>query len=220
MVSFTFVTAARIPMPRTGFDSWLDVPIASAAVIENPADMFVGWYWGDREGQADWTDAETDLTPRELLAGRVAASCAVNGDGVLTVLRYRDGALEAYLWTVGYPGVWETAARRLLLMLAGAGAVKDDGPDGYVLFWEDAAGMLPRRDQDSPLALLTVNNSRVRFVGKRPLADLLAEPEPVEDAFAELAEALDEDLDVEDAQDSVAPLDPRYIESAVLNSAR
>ncbi|WP_326559165.1 hypothetical protein [Micromonospora sp. NBC_01796] len=219
-MSFTFVTAARISMPRKGFDSWLDVPITSAAVIENPADTFVGWYWGDREGQADWGDTETDLTPRQLLAGRVAASCTANGDEVLTVLRYRDGALEAFLWTVGYSGAWETTVRRLLLMLAGAAEVKDDGPDDYVLFWEDAVGMLPRRDPDSPLALLAVSKGRVRFVGKRPLVELLAELKPAEDAFADLAEALDEDLDVEDPQDSVVPLDPQYVDPAVLSSIR
>jgi hypothetical protein len=69
------------------------------------------------------------------------------------------------------------------------------------------------------LALLAVGEGRVRFVGKRPLGDLLAELKPIEDAFADLAEALDEDLDVEHPQDSVVPLDPRYIDPAVLTSA-
>ncbi|WP_327002895.1 hypothetical protein OHA72_48705 [Dactylosporangium sp. NBC_01737] len=209
-MSYTFVTAARIVMPREGFESWLDAPVASGTVIENPAEMFAGWYWGDREGEADWSDAETGQTARQLLAERVASPEA------MTVLRYRNGALEAYLWTVGYSGFWETPARQLLLMLAGAGAFKADDTEDYVLFWEDAGGMLPERNEDALLALLAAGRRRVRFAGKRPLADILGRLKPVEEAFHELAEALDDD----DPQPSAVLLDPTYIDPAVLNPVR
>ena len=159
-MSFTFITAARIAMPRKGFDAWLDTAIGAS--ISNPAAMFSGWYWSDRVSPTDWSDVATGATPRDVLTARV------NDTEVLTVLRYQDGALEAYLWTVGYSGAWEAPARRLLLMLAGVAAFKDDDTEDHVLFWEDAAGALPTRNEDALLSLLAVGKGHARFVGQAP----------------------------------------------------
>ncbi len=199
-MSYTFVTAARITLSRKGFDAWLDTPVPAAA-IENPAAMFEGWYWSDRAAPADWSDVATGVTPRDLVAARLADT------ETLTVLRHHEGALEAYLWTVGRTGAWEPTARQLLLMLAGAGAFKDDAAEDHVLFWEEPAGTLPT---DALLALLAVDRRGARFVGKRPLDALLAALEPAEAAFADLAEAVEED------EDGTQPLDPAYLDPAAL----
>ncbi|MFC4036970.1 hypothetical protein ACFO1B_00925 [Dactylosporangium siamense] len=199
-MSYTFITAARITMPRKGFDAWLGTPLPPASTISNPASMFEGWYWSSREASSTWTSSAT--TPRDLLAERLTDPTT------LTVVRHHDGALEAYLWTVGYSGAWEGPAQQLLLMLAGAGAFKDDDSMDHVLFWEDAAGALPTRNEDALLALLAVDRQGARFIGRRPLADLLAGLSPVEEAFAELAEVLEESLD----EGAPQPLDPTYVD--------
>jgi hypothetical protein len=148
-------------------------------------------------------DAETQATPRDLLTARITAD-----PEALTVLRHRDGALEAYLWTVGHSGAWETPAQRLLLMLAGAAAFKDDDAEDHILFWEDAAGTLPTRNEDALLALLAVGRRHARFVGGRPLADLLTVLEPAEEAFAELAESME---DCDGPQGPSAYVDPAVV---------
>ncbi|MGI5176975.1 hypothetical protein ACQEVZ_11635 [Dactylosporangium sp. CA-152071] len=183
-MSYTFITAARITMSREGFDTWMDAPVPPASRIENPSAMFAGWWWSDRTPQ--WsTDADAE-TPRSVLAERA------DDPQTLTVLRHHDGALEAYLWTVGHSGFWEPPAQQLLLMLAGAAAVKTDDTEDHVLFWEDAAGTLPTRDESALISLLAVGRDSARFVGRRPLADLLTRLAPVEEAFAELAESHDD----------------------------
>lgn len=198
-MSYTFITAARITMPRKGFEAWLDAPAAPA--VENPAAMFAGWYWSDRAAAADWSDLPA-ATPRDLITARLADT------ETLTVLRHHDGALEAYLWTVGHSGAWELPARQLLLMLAGASRYKDDDTEDHVLFWEDAAGSLPTRDEDAVLALLAVGRGYARFTGKRPLGPLLARLEPVEEAFAELAESVEDD---DDPQGATVHVDPAVL---------
>ncbi|MFF5231647.1 hypothetical protein [Dactylosporangium sp. NPDC000521] len=183
-MSFTFITAARIAMSREGFDTWLDAPVPPASRIENPAEMFAGWWWSDRTPQ--WSTDAVVETPRSVLAARAADPQA------LTVLRHHDGALEAYLWTVGHSGFWEPPAQRLLLMLAGAAAFKTDDTEDHVLFWEDAAGTLPSGNDPALISLLAVGRGSARFVGSRPLTDLLTRLAPVEEAFAELAESYDD----------------------------
>ncbi|GLY00239.1 hypothetical protein [Actinoplanes sp. NBRC 101535] len=186
-MSYTFVTAARIRMPESSYREWLDTPVPTASIIENKADMFGGWCWDGRDCPDDWSTSETDWTPRRLLTARAAGA-----DGeTFTVVRHRDGALEAYFWTVGEHVVWEFAARRLLLTLAGAARFTGDDGGGHVLFWEDTAGVLP--DADNLLALLAVDGGAARFAGPCPLDEVLAALAPVEEAFGELAEAFDED---------------------------
>ncbi|MET7426592.1 hypothetical protein [Dactylosporangium sp. NPDC005555] len=181
-MSYTFITAARIAMPGKAFDEWLDTPVPDATIIENPSAMFTGWWWSDRT--PDGPFSAPGATPRSLVA-------ALDSVGI-TVLRHHDGALEAYLWTPGQSGFWEAPARQLLLMLAGAAAFKDGDTEDHVLFWEDAAGALPFRNEDALIALLTVGRGYARFTGRRPLADLLTALEPAEAAFAELAESYDD----------------------------
>ncbi|WP_033342632.1 hypothetical protein [Catenuloplanes japonicus] len=176
-MSYSFVVAARITISGEAFETWLDTPLPATVVIENPGDMFAGWYWDDRERPEDWSDAGTGITPRELLALR-------DPEDTITLVRHRDGALEAYLWTPAQSGSWATGQQRLLLMLAGAGG------DGDVLFWEETDGSLP--SEDSLLALLRVDAHGARFVEDALLGPILTALKPAEDAFyALIADAED-----------------------------
>ncbi|MFI5846076.1 hypothetical protein ACIA8K_40875 [Catenuloplanes sp. NPDC051500] len=173
-MSFSFVVAGRIPMSPATYETWLDAPVPGSAIIDNPGDMFAGWYWDDRARPENWSNAPAGATPREIVATR-------DPEDTITLVRHERGALEAYLWTPARSGHWTTGQQQLLLMLAGA------GDTGHVLFWEDASGSLP--SGDSLLALLRGS----RFV---PAADdldqLIDALRPAEDAFFEIAAGADD----------------------------
>ncbi|WP_020520211.1 hypothetical protein [Catelliglobosispora koreensis] len=70
-MSDSFLVAACIPMSRTGFEQWLDTP-SDPRAISNPAEMFNGWYWADKEVTDEWSHVAKNMTPRQYFATRVA----------------------------------------------------------------------------------------------------------------------------------------------------
>ncbi|MEU7528204.1 hypothetical protein AB0A74_20920 [Saccharothrix sp. NPDC042600] len=210
-MSDSFLVATRIPMSREGFERWLDTPVPGLDVIANPEAMFDGWLWhGDRRD--DWSTPE--LTPRAFLADRVEQAC--QGKPAVTVLLHRDGALEAYLFDMGYRRPVVDAA---LLMFAGAGAVKSDPAEDTVLFWAETGGNLFDADDDGWLAVLSVGRDGARFVADRDLTDVVAGLRPAEDAFFDLVAVLaeeEEDWDSDEPYRTGTPRDPAHVDPAVL----
>ncbi|MGY0233991.1 hypothetical protein [Longispora urticae] len=205
-MSDSFLIAARIPISREGFDRWLD---GTGAPIADPDRMYAGWYWdGDTP---DWSPDPT-VTAREFFAGRVADSC--DGRSTITVLRHRDGALEAYLFDAGHrPGTVHTA----LSLLAAAGPPESAS---LALFWAETAGNLLDADSGAWLAVLAIGpDGGARFVADRDLTATVAGLRPVEEAFFEQAERLAEDEESWDADGDPGtdiPRDPAFVDPAVL----
>ncbi|MEV0247134.1 hypothetical protein AB0H76_11145 [Nocardia sp. NPDC050712] len=178
----SFLLAARIPMPENGFDEWLGSPMPSAGIIENPEAMYTGWAAAGTT--PDWSaSAQTAAgTPLQLLATA----------GSLTLARYRDGALEVYLYHYhDDPYIIQTE----LLMLAGAGRFTTGDAPAPVLYWGgDVYPGLPLPG-DQPLAVLLVGPTGARFVDRHPLAPLLADLRTAESDFLVAGEQLENQPD-------------------------
>lgn len=213
-MSDSFMVAARIRMSREGFETWLDAAVPGVGAIENPEEMYSGWYWNGQEGPGTWSRAEAIGTPREYVARRVERTC-LNGPEI-TILRYRDDALEAYFFNHGY-GTCEHA----LLALAATSAVKSDDGEDLVLYWAETAGKLLAAKSRGWLAVLAVGKRRARFVGKRSLTDAVAGLKPAEESYFDLIDAIIADTDAWDWKSrkkfrSEAPRRPSYVDPAVL----
>ncbi|MET9230022.1 hypothetical protein [Lentzea sp. NPDC003310] len=213
-MSDSFMVAARIPMTREGFESWLDTPVPDLGRIANPEEMFTGWFWDGRPG--DWTTVGADLTPGEFFAERVDDACG--GDEECGVVLHRDGALEVYLFHLGYS---EWSIHTALLVLAAAGEFKSDPADGTALFWAETGANLWPADADGWLAVLSVGKDEARFVGERDLTDVVAALRPAESRFFELVGRLaeeSEDFDWDSGEDfeTETPRDPAFTDPAVL----
>src|SRR5690242_13969811 len=113
------MVAARIPMTREGFERWLDTPVPAPDAIANPGAMYDGWLWDGRQADDEWNLDTEGTTPRSFFTERVEDS--LSGQPTMTVLRHRDGALEAYLFHLGYDR-WSVLTE--LLMFAAAGPYK------------------------------------------------------------------------------------------------
>ncbi|WP_030266859.1 hypothetical protein [Streptomyces sp. NRRL B-24484] len=87
----SFMVAARIPMPREGFDAWLRTPPPGPGAIDNPSAMYTGWALDGAE--PDW-----GLTALAAYPAAVAAILAARAATGLTPARHRDGAPEVYLY--------------------------------------------------------------------------------------------------------------------------
>ncbi|WP_157968563.1 hypothetical protein [Streptomyces geranii] len=217
-MSDSFMVAARIPMSRDGFAAWLDTPVAAPGRIVNPADMFTGWLWDGRRAETEWNSVGLGTTPREHFAERVEDSCAENSaDGVLL---YRDGALEAYLFHLGYD---EWRVHTALLMFAAAGEFKSGPDDDTVLFWAETGANLWSADDTGWLAALSVGKGEARFVATRDLTDTVVGLRPVEARFFEMIERLaDEeeswDWDSGDGFRTTTPRDPAFTNPAFLTT--
>ncbi|MFD6399016.1 hypothetical protein [Nocardia sp. NPDC060249] len=211
VVSDTFVVAARIPMGREAFEQWLATPAPGPETIENHGAMYDGWFW---DGKApDWRQAENGVTPREYFA-----DCFGEDTGGLTyVLRYREGALEAYLMHFGF---CESNIYTALVMLAAAGRLSCEAVPSVVLFWAETSGSMFAPNSDGWLATLQVGVDRARFAADVDLTATIAELRPAEASYFELLVRLAE------VQESVGAdggsrfaaiaRDPRYVDAAVL----
>ncbi|KOV82920.1 hypothetical protein ADL03_23055 [Nocardia sp. NRRL S-836] len=199
-------------MSREGFEAWLGTPVADVGVIENPAEMFDGWLWTGRRADTGW-ESVGGMTPREFFADRVEASAG----GDCGVLLYRDGALEAYLFHLGYVR-W--SVHTALLMLAAAGEFKSEPEEDTVLFWAETGANLWPADATGWLSVLSVRKDGARFVATRDLTDVVAGLRPVESRFFELIERLagEEEQDSDDFRPA-APRDPAFTDPSVLQGS-
>ncbi|GAA1548072.1 hypothetical protein GCM10009678_33390 [Actinomadura kijaniata] len=213
-----FMVAARIAMTREGFDRWLDTPAPGPDAIANPGEMFDGWFWDGRRADTGWRNAAVGVTPRDFFAERVRRV----GSGA-SVLLYREGALEAYLFDVGYV---EREVHTALLMFAAAGAFKTEPASDAVLFWAEAGGGLREPDWRGWLAVLSVDEDLSRFtpasgLPRAALADSIAALRPVEDRFFQLVERLGEeeeswDWESGEAFTTTTPRDELFVDPEVL----
>ncbi|MFB8282295.1 hypothetical protein [Nocardia colli] len=208
-MSDTFVVAARIPMGREAFEQWLETPAPGPEVIGNPGAMFDGWFW---DGKApDWRQAEEGVTPREYFA-----DCFGDDTGGLTyVLRYREGALEAYLMHFGF---CESNIYTALVMLAAAGRLSS--ATSLVLFWAETSGSMFAADSSGWLATLSVGVDGAQFAADIDLTATIAELRAAEASYFDLLVRLSEVEESVGAEgkSSFAAIarDPRYVDAAVL----
>lgn len=160
-MSDTFAVAARIHMEREDFEGWLAAPAPGLTAIANLGEMFAGWFWDGRPNDPkDWERYAGSTTARQFFARRVERSCAYAAP-LMTVLRYRDRALEAYLIQQDYDIIQIHTG---LLLLAGAAAYKTDSSDDLVLFWAEAGGLLLDADDKGWLSVMAVSADGARFV--------------------------------------------------------
>jgi hypothetical protein len=214
VLSDSFLVAARVPMSREGFEAWLRKPVTDLSGIANPHEMFDGWLWDGRRPDAGWDGLEVGLTPGEYFAERVDDSCGKAEE--CGVLLHRDGALEVYLFHVGYS---ERNIRTALLVLAAAGEFKSEPAEDAVLFWAETGANLWPADADGWLAVLSVGKDGARFVAERDLTDVVTGLRPVENRFFELVERLAEDGEEWDSDEDFrteTPRDPAFTDPAVL----
>ncbi|MFD5625528.1 hypothetical protein [Streptomyces sp. NPDC127072] len=200
-MSDSFMVAARIPMTRDGFEAWLGAPIPDASRIVNSADMFDGWFWDGRRADAEWDSVGAEMTPRDLFSERVEDSCS--GEPSFGVLLHRDGALEAYLFHLGYD---KWSVHTAMLALAAAGEFKSEPAEDTVLFWAETGANLWAADDTGWLAVLSIGKSEARFVDARDLTDVVADLKPVESRFFEMMQQMGPDT----------PRDPAFTDPSVL----
>lgn len=209
-MSDTFVVAARIPLGRAAFERWLGTPAPGPEVIENHGAMYEGWFWDGKT--PDWRQVEEGITPREYFADRVGEDAG----GATCVLRYRAGALEAYLMRFGF---CESDIHTVLVMLAAAGRSSAEAAPSTVLFWAETSGGMFAADSDGWLATLSVGADGARFTTDRDLTATIAQLRAAEaSCFAlieRLAEAEESDGAGESGFTAIAG-DPRYLDAAVL----
>ncbi|MFJ8229423.1 hypothetical protein ACIQ9E_05595 [Streptomyces sp. NPDC094448] len=214
-MSDSFMVAARIPMSREGFEAWLSTPAAVPGPIVNPDGMFDGWFWSGRRADTEWDSVALGVTPREFFAEQTDASC--RGESPTGVLVHRDGALEAYVFHLGYQ---EESIHTALLMLAAAGAHKSGPEEDTVLFWAETSARLWPADATGWLAVLSVGRERARFVGTRDLTAVVAGLRPAEGLFFDLVARMAEDEENRDSGRPFrtdAPRDPAFTDPAVLD---
>ncbi|QXJ22457.1 hypothetical protein AGRA3207_003457 [Actinomadura graeca] len=206
-MSDSFMVAARIPRAREAFERWLDTPVPEAAdAIENPDQMYTGWFWDGTSPQDDWNLDREGKNPRTLFAEQID-----KGQGV-AVLRHRDGALEAYLLHWGFDR-W--SVHMALLALAVAGPHKADGGDDHAIFWAETSGSLGPPDWDGRLACLAIGRTGARFTGRTDLTGVLAALGPAEDAFFALVERLHAEEEADGPH--LSPREPEFVDPAVLD---
>ncbi|MEV0677368.1 hypothetical protein AB0I60_12700 [Actinosynnema sp. NPDC050436] len=215
-MSDSFMVAARIPMTRDAFERWLDTATPDLAVIADPGAVFDGWFWDGRRVTDEWDDVE-DTTPRGFFAERIDAGCA--GEPEITVLLHREGALEAYLFHVGYD---QPAVHTAMLLLAGAGALRSGPGEDAVLFWAETSGSLFAPDDEGWLSVLAVGPGGARFVAEHDLTGPVAGLAVAQERFFALVErqAEDEegwDWDSGDPFRTDTPRDPSFVDPAVLS---
>ncbi|MFC8047381.1 hypothetical protein [Nocardia sp. NPDC057353] len=214
-MSDSFLLATRIPMARADFERWLDTPIPAPAAIADPDAMFDGWYWDGRRAADAWQAATPEVTVREFFAGCVTGAAA--GSPVSCVLTHEDGALRMYLCDL--MGYLESFVHTALLALAAAGLLASDDARHPVLFWAETAGNLPGPEWPGWLAVLTVGRDGARFVAEADLAAAIAWLRPLEERFFALVERMaesEESWDGAGEYGTAAPLDPRFVDPAVL----
>ncbi|WP_067828527.1 hypothetical protein [Actinomadura kijaniata] len=220
-----FMVATRIAMTREGFDRWLDTPAPGPDAIANPGGMFDGWFWDGRRADTAWRNAAVGVTPRDFFAERVGRTGS--GTPEMSVLLYREGALEAYLFGLGYV---EREVHTALLMFAAAGAFKTEPAPDAVLFWAETGGGLREPDWRGWLAVLSVGKDLSRFTpasGLPPagLADPITALRPVEDRFFRLVECLGEEEESWDWESgepftTTTPRDELFVDPEVLGRPR
>ncbi|MFD9701862.1 hypothetical protein [Lentzea sp. NPDC059081] len=214
-MSDSFMVAARIPMSRDGFESWLRTPVKDLGAIANPEAMFDGWLWHGRRADTEWQSTGVGMTPAEYFAERVDDSCG--GDEECGVLLHRDGALEAYLLHFGYS---EWRVHTALLMLAAAGEFKSEPAEDTVLFWAETGANLWPADATGWLAVLSVGTDGARFVDARDLTEVVAGLRTVESRFFEMVALLGEESEDWDSGEDFrteTPRDPLFTDPAVLS---
>ncbi|MFI5915670.1 hypothetical protein [Dactylosporangium sp. NPDC051541] len=182
-MSDSFLVAARVPMSRTAFERWLDTPLPGRSAIANPDAMFDGWYWHGQSAPEDWDEAAEGRTVREWLSERVEDACTSSS---ATILRYRDEAVEAYLFDVGY---YPAAVQAALL----AFAATEPAREALVLFWAETGGSLWKPDDEGWMAALEVAPTGARFVGRGDLTPTVAGLRRVEAEFFAMIERVAED---------------------------
>ncbi|MFC6011179.1 hypothetical protein [Nocardia lasii] len=206
-MSDTFVVAARIPLGRDAFERWLVTPTPGTAVIENPDAMYAGWFWDGKS--PDWRRAEEGVTPREYFA-----DCFGEDTGGLTyVLRYRDGALEAYLMHFGF---CESNIYTALVMLAAAGRASSEAAPSTVLFWAETSGSMFAADSDGWLATLLVGVDGARFVAETDLTATIAGLRAAEASYFDLLVRLAGAQESTGSGFATIARDPRYVDPVVL----
>ncbi|WP_280395602.1 hypothetical protein [Nocardia brasiliensis] len=210
-MSDTFVVAARIPMGREAFEQWLTTPAPGTAAIENPGAMYDRWFWDGKT--PDWRQAESGVTPREYFA-----DCFGEDAGGLTyVLRYRAGALEAYLMHFGF---CESNIYTALVMLATAGRLSSSAAPSTVLFWAETSGSMFAADSNGWLATLSVGIDGARFAADIDLTATIAQLRPAEASYFDLLTRLAEVQEAAggEGESSFAAIarDPRFVDAAVL----
>ncbi|MEV0292699.1 hypothetical protein [Nocardia sp. NPDC050710] len=212
----SFMLATRIPMTREGFEQWLDTPAPNPDVISDPDAMFDGWFWDGRRAGTAWATAAVGVTPREFLARRTEDACT--GEPTIGVVLYREGALEAYLFHLGYV---ESSVHTALLMFAAAAPFKTEPTTDPVLFWAETSAALGEPDWNGWLAVLSVGKEEARFIGATNLTEAIAVLRPIEDRFFTMVERLGEeeeswDWDSDEPYRTDIPRDPSFIDPAVL----
>ncbi|WP_141717782.1 hypothetical protein [Nocardia altamirensis] len=185
--------------------------MSGSEVIENHGAMYDGWFW---DGKApDWGQAEAGITPRGYFA-----DCFGEDTGGLTyVLRYREGALEAYLMHFGF---CESNVYTALVMLAAAGRLSSDVAPSVVLFWAETSGSMFAADSGGWLATLSVGVDGARFAADLDLTATIAELRTAEASYFDLLVRLAEVEETVGAEGgsrfAAITRDPRYVDAAVL----
>ncbi|MET8431040.1 hypothetical protein [Nocardia sp. NPDC004860] len=133
------------------------------------------------------------------------------------MLRYREGALEAYLMHFGF---CESNIYTALVMLAVAGRSSSEGAPSVVLFWAETSGSMFAADSDAWLATLSVGVDGACFAADLDLTATVAELRAAEasyfDLLAQLAE-VEESVGAEcESRFVTIARDPRYVDAAVL----
>ncbi|WP_146779000.1 hypothetical protein [Actinomadura craniellae] len=194
-------------MARKGFEQWLDTPVPDVAeAIENPEQMYTGWFWDGKSPEGDWHLERADKTVRTLFAEQVD-----EGRGAV-ILRHRDDALEAYLFHWGFDR-W--SVHMALLALAAAGPHSAHDANDHALFWAETSGSLCPPEWNGRLACLAINRTGARFTGRLDLTGVIAALRPAEAAFFSLIERLHAEEQTQGPH--LSPRDPEFVDPAVLN---
>ncbi|WP_431958280.1 hypothetical protein [Nocardia lijiangensis] len=212
----SFMLATRIPMTREDFELWLDTPAPGRDAIANPEAMFDGWFWDGRVADSEWESADVGRTPREFFAERVQEACA--GTSTACVVVYSEGALEAYLFDVGY--VTERVHTALLLFAAAVG-LESAAEESRVLFWAETSGSLREADWRGWLSVLSVGKEGARFPGVVDLSGAVDGLRAVEERFFAMVERLAEDEESWDWDSALlfhtdTPRDQSFVDPGVL----
>ncbi|WP_426512451.1 hypothetical protein ACPPVO_18590 [Dactylosporangium sp. McL0621] len=163
----SYMLAARMPMSREAFETWLDEPAPGPEAIGGAT-------------PGGWAPPAAPATARQRLAARAA-------DG-FTLARHREGMLELYLYD--YHEDWD-ATQTELLLLAAAGRRAE--AESAILFWGGSLYPDLPLGGDEPIAVLLAGPDGARFTDRYRLSAVLDHLRPVEAAFLAAAGTNGED---------------------------
>ncbi|MBI5546876.1 MAG: hypothetical protein HY901_23585 [Deltaproteobacteria bacterium] len=205
-MSDSFNIAALIPMTHAGFDEWLGVSAVGPSKFPDWESMFEGWYWADTKVVAP-PRSKHAAAVRDVLAKR---AIDVRAHEALLVARHDGQNLVFFDMSFGVNHHWTQQA---IAILRQAQQFVRQGASGFIVYWADASGRLPKAK--SVISMCRVSTAGSSFVQPRAfrrrgsLERALESLMPAEQTFADLASEADD-------EDSSIALGPQYIDPSVL----